>query len=491
MRCAWLLVGVSVLSACSSEEEQPAAPATIAVAQPAPAQEKRLPIVLRWPDLGYPEESTGFGIAMAFGQNKATGDRPALFIGDPFYERDLGAVFVLDTTSRRVIHQLPGTSRGRMFGIGIHTSCDFDGDGQDDIAVAAAMPSVLGWRSADCGRDTQRNELTIYSGVDFSVLTTVVGRQIEALGRSMACLGDLDGDGREELLVGAPTCNGAEYQARAVLLRGGTGEVLWELRGAPKMKSLGKSVAALGDVDGDGSCDAAIGVPELWRPTAADEGGPGSQPQGAHVLVVDGRSGRVLSRIDGGGVMGFGAGLAAVGDLDGDGGADVAVCAVDGPNSGPDHNQPVWLFSGRTGTELARLRLALRDAATVSGFGASIANVGDQDGDGVPELLVGAGRCYNPASDSAYLFSLRNRECLSTYRFEDEGGLLTVTGADLDGDGRFDVATGSLLFEFDFCFPRIEVFSPWNSRHLFELVSSDELAHRFSRPAPSRAREPR
>src|SRR6266545_3813341 len=84
----------------------------------------------------------------------------------------------------------------------------------------------------------------------------------------------------------------------------------------------------------------------------------------------------------------FGAALAGVGDVDGDGVPDLGVGEPSQNVAGQDNQGRVFVFSGATG---ARLRtLGNPDPQALARFGFALAGVGDVDGDGVPDLAVGA-----------------------------------------------------------------------------------------------------
>ena len=197
------------------------------------------------------------------------------------------------------------------------------------------------------------------------------------LGYALCSAGDLDGDGYSDLFAGAPGAARGGLLSGAVLARSShDGRVLARLDGTRARAVLGSALAALGDLDGDGVIDLAAGAPKDATPGLAT----------GSIVVL---SGRDLSRLwqKAGPAPGahFGDALANVGDVDGDGHADVVLGASAASASGVEAGQ-VRLVSGATGA-----MLCVSDGERAFGWlGAAVAGVGDLDGDGRPDVAAGA-----------------------------------------------------------------------------------------------------
>ncbi len=227
--------------------------------------------------------------------------------------------------------------------------------------------------------------------------------------------------------------------------------------------TFGISAASLGDLDGDGTADIAVGAP----------GNSGCGCTGTVYVIFlnpDGTAKRSAT-IDGttpGGpllVVGdqFGASVAGIGDLDGDGAPDIAVGAPGHVLSSSAKGELYVIFLNPDGTAKGTATI---DGTTPGGpllgandrFGQSVANVGDLDGDGAPDIAVGA---PGPALGSALpgdlyvIFLNPNGTVKHTAVINgdvpngpsvvggDQFGASVAGIGDLDGDGAPDVAVGA------------------------------------------------
>ncbi|HEX6885615.1 MAG TPA: VCBS repeat-containing protein [Planctomycetota bacterium] len=215
--------------------------------------------------------------------------------------------------------------------------------------------------------------------------------------------GDIDGDGHVDLAVGAPGDDDGDFDAGAVWIlflapdgtvrswqkisttEGGLGHTL------PRNAQFGQALGALGDLDGNGVPDLAVGAPRgvaggrVWTLFLASDGTVASARE---IATPSG----VASDDE------FGVSLAGLGDLDGDGLPDLAVGAhLD--DDGAGEAGALWILFLQADGDA---RAAQKISATTGGFGgaldpfdlfgAGVAALGDLDGDGVGELVVGAER---------------------------------------------------------------------------------------------------
>ncbi|MGH7150486.1 MAG: integrin alpha, partial [Planctomycetota bacterium] len=222
-----------------------------------------------------------------------------------------------------------------------------------------------------------------WSGATGAVLHTFTGGSASAfLGFSVAGPGDLDGDGRAEIAVGAPlsgsTVTGPVGQV--FVFSGLTGSPLYTFNGSAIADGLGFRVAAAGDLNGDGFEDLLAGAPGA---------SPGGLPLAGQAFAYSGANGALLATFDGSSPVDFfGWAICGSGDLDRDGIPEVVVGApfadVAGPSGLSIDPGEVVVYSGTSAI------LTLGGDAPFDEFGSGVAGPGDLDGDGFPDLIVGA-----------------------------------------------------------------------------------------------------
>jgi hypothetical protein len=323
--------------------------------------------------------------------------------------------------------RLNGGSAGDYFGWSMARIGDVSGDGVADFAFG--MPPVS-------SGSTAKGHVRVYSGADWSIIRTHEGDNGGQLGTSMAPAGDINGDGRADYLVGAPTASTGTPAGRAgvvVLYSGMDGSVLRQFNGTQNAEWFGSSVAAVGDITGDGITEVLVGAP-LYDYAGFDI--PGK------AYLCNGATGGFLHTFNGtNAVDKFGYSVAGVGDVNGDGAPDLLVGAFYADPGGTTDAGSAFLYSGADYSLLHQFD----GEAAGDRLGFAVAGIADVNGDTYPDLLIGAYTRNSPGG-SAYLYSGADYSLI--HRFDGETasslfGCSVADAGDVDGDGTPDLLTGA------------------------------------------------
>ncbi len=312
----------------------------------------------------------------------------------------------------------------------------------------------------------------VFSGRSGNLLYTIDNPRpiaYAAFGFAVAATGDLNHDGVPDLLIGA---FGQEGSGAAFAFSGKEGKLLYALH-APQRQvgaCFGWAVAALGDLTHDGISELIVG--------ALAQDGRGK------AFVFDGSNGALLRTLDAPpspSSAAFGWSVAGAGDLNQDGTPDIVVGApytTVGENSVQGR---VYAFSGRDGA----LLYALDDPQPRAGevFGWRVESAGDLNKDGVPEILVGApyknvGK--NPAQGAAFAFSGTDGKLLFTLNNPAPKpyaafGYTVLAGPDVNQDGVPEILIGAPYQTVDQFHVQGEVFlfNGQDGRHLTTFDNPD------------------
>lgn len=283
-----------------------------------------------------------------------------------------GRVDVISGKTRQKIRTLYGATAGDQFGFSLALAGDVDADGTADLLVGAPSYHVDG---------VVRGLARVHSGKDGSVIWSIFGSGPEHFGHDVDGAGDVDADGHDDILVGAKKDGTAGSQAGAARVYSGRdGTLLHTFLGESPGAEAGYTVAGIGDVDGDGCDDVAVGSP--YDSTGGELAGA--------VSLWSGRTGSRIGTLvgDAAGDL-FGLGLAKIGDVDFDGVPDFVVGAP-GNDALGDWTGQVKVFSGADRSVLKTLLGGMAKEA----FGYQVAGGGDLNGDELPDFAVTAEYWY-------------------------------------------------------------------------------------------------
>ncbi|OYU11517.1 MAG: hypothetical protein CFE38_11490 [Comamonadaceae bacterium PBBC1] len=421
-----------------------------------------------------------------------------------------------------------GQCASDLSGYSVSSAGDVNGDGLDDLIVGAHLSdptagSAAGRAYVVFGQSgTTAINLSAVAAVG-STLGFVINGSLnnDNAGFSVSGAGDVNGDGKADIIVGAPGADSQQFGVsnlstgwdggRAYVIFGKTDGGAVNLLGMSSASNswgfmingltagdgTGNSVAAAGDVNGDGLADVMVGAKAATVPDA-DAFGSGNQAGAGRAYIVFGKtdtavlylSSVVNASASGGFVINgrFGndyAGIAVAGgsDINGDGLDDVIVGA-DGADTvlnaqGTGFAAPGWdggqafVVFGKTTTSKVNTMNIAATAGSTEGFlingltasdytGTSVAMGGDVNGDGLSDILVGAKGSDVGGSASGRAYVIFGKTGTSAVQVSDvaqglggfainglsagdEVGYSVASAGDMNGDGLADLIVGAHL----------------------------------------------
>ena len=344
------------------------------------------------------------------------------------------------------IHEQLGDDNFGYLGWSLASAGDMNGDGVNEL--------LLGERGGLGGTGA----VQVLSGQDLSLLHEVGGlNDLDYFGQSVGGLGDVDGDGRADFAVGAPRnqfptgCCPGYVQ----VISGASGDVLHTINAQAGFVEFGGTLVGPGDLSGDGVPDLVVGDP--WHSN-----------RGA-VHAYSGASGALLYSVTGTETVArFGQDLTAAGDWNGDGRADYLVSA---DRHGASDQGMAWVLSGSNGAVLLQIPspVGTNDAS----FGQSVTTMGDVSGDSVVDFLIaatGVGRAYLiSGADGAVLHTLVH----PVDSFSSSRNDFVSRVGDADGDGLSDALVGGA---------GVRIFSSATGAELLHMTGADGFGYGVASP---------
>ncbi|MFA6239516.1 MAG: FG-GAP-like repeat-containing protein [Candidatus Hydrogenedentales bacterium] len=287
----------------------------------------------------------------------------------------LGSGVGLSNTPDTTITSIAGTK----FGASISSAGDVNKDGYDDILVGAYLESDKGSVRLFLGSATG-----VDATADWIAFGPSDGMQF---GYSVSDAGDVNNDGYADVIIGAPQLTSGETrEGGAYLYKGNAsgllGSASWVTHGNQVNGYWGYSVSDAGDTNGDGFDDVIVGSPGYTN-GQANEGRIAIYLGNATALslAVD-----VHAESDEAGAQ-YGNSVSSAGDLNGDGYSEVIVGSIDSSH-GESGEGRVYLFYGSSNKSEYKWQM---DSNQVdASYGAWVAGVGDVNGDGYDDFGVGA-----------------------------------------------------------------------------------------------------
>ena len=401
---------------------------------------------------------------------------------------------------------LTGIDRYDFSGVSVSSAGDVNGDGYDDL--------IIGARGADPNSNYAGETYVVYGGarapgsdgvLDLSMLDGTNGFILNGIdgydysGFSVSSAGDVNGDGYDDLIIGAfgGTPNGVGGAGETYIVYGGAnapgtggrfnlstldGNNGFTLTGIDRYDRSGISVSSAGDVNGDGYDDLIIGA--HYADPNGDRGagetyviyGGASAPGTGGVLDLsdlDGTNGFILNGIDG--IDYSGRSVSSAGDVNGDGYDDLIIGASSADPNGDNQAGETYIIYGGASAPGTGGRFNLSMLNGTNGFiltgidagdrsGWSVSSAGDVNGDGYDDLIIGA-RYADPngvgnAGETYLVYGGANAPgtggvldlgalngtngfILTGIDADDRAGISVSSAGDVNGDGYDDLIIGA------------------------------------------------
>jgi hypothetical protein len=316
----------------------------------------------------------------------------------------------------RIIHEWAGETKGDQFSWIARAIGDVDGDRVSDVVASAPTYGAN-------GQPAGRGRVYVYSGKTARLLWQFTGEPGENVGTGLEGAGDVDKDGVNDVVAGAPG------SGRAYVLSGRSGTVLHRLQGVATER-FGATSAGAGDQDGDGHADIVVGAP------GSNANGQGS----GSAVVFSGKTGAQIAKLDGE-RAGDAFGSIVAGQKSGRG----TPVLVGAPSAGPRQRGRVYVFRDLR----APASMVMESDATGTALGAMFTSlVGDVDGDNVLDVFATdfSNAAKGPATGRAYVKSGKTGAPLLTLTGENPGdafGVGSAEAGDVNLDGHDDLVIGA------------------------------------------------
>jgi hypothetical protein len=335
------------------------------------------------------------------------------------------------------------------FAYSVASAGDVNGDGYDDVVVGA-------WAEYITTTPPGTGFAFVYQGSASGLQSAAswratVPNQFADYGWSVASAGDVNGDGYDDVIVGAPQFTFEQFHEGAAFVYLGSpsglgAEPVWRAESNQAEALFGSAVASAGDVNGDGYDDVIVGDPNYGNPSGF---------VGRAFVYLGSASGLSITPAwsfgnDDSPVAGLGFSVASAGDVDGDGYDDILVGHPDYYGVAP-HEGRAFLFRGSPNGPSLLPDWVIYGSVAETYVGLSLASAGDVNGDGYSDVIIGQVR-DDVTGPAVYLGSSAGLSPEPAWigHVDQPGaqfGLSVASAGDVNGDGYADVIIGAPSYD--------------------------------------------
>ncbi len=319
-------------------------------------------------------------------------------------ENDEGAAFVYHGSSSGLNptanSTLEGNSIGANFGYSVSTAGDVNGDGYSDVIIGAHRYT---------NTESEEGAAFLYSGSSTGLIATpswsAESNQADSrFGTSVSTAGDVNGDGFSDVILGARLHDNGESNEGTAFIYHGSSSGLnptanWTGEGNQAEAQFGFSVSTAGDVNGDGYSDVIIGA-VLYANGETGEGRAyvykGSALGLNSTPIWTSESNQINAR--------FGYSVSSAGDVNGDGYSDLIIGAPFYANGQTAEGKTFVYLGSASGISATADWTAESNVASAQ-FGYSVSTVGDVNGDGYSDVIIGANEFTNIQANEGKTFA--------------------------------------------------------------------------------------
>ncbi|MBN3896731.1 MAG: FG-GAP repeat protein [Nostoc sp. NOS(2021)] len=399
-----------------------------------------------------------------------------------------GAQFNLSTLNGTNGFAINGINRGDYSGGSVSSAGDINGDGINDLIIGAILASPNGTYSGQSyvvfgskgGFGAQLNLSTLDGTNGFAISGINRG---DYSGYSVSSAGDINGDGINDLIIGAPEAfpNGNSGQSYVVFgSKGGFGAQFnlstldgtngFAINGINPHDDSGGSVSSAGDINGDGINDLIIGADGADPNSASNSGqsyvvfgSKGGFDPSVNLSTLNGTNGFAINGINAYDRSGIS--VSSAGDINGDGINDLIIGASSADPNGTDLGHSYVVFGSKGGFG-AQFNLSTLNGTngfvinTGDNSGISVSSAGDINGDGIADLIIGVDDAPNgtKSGQSYVLFGSKsgfsaqfnlstlngtNGFAINGINAFDRSGISVSSAGDINGDGINDLIIGA------------------------------------------------